>query len=231
MDPITKELRKYASREKAVVLQGFFKTGPGEYAQGDKFIGVKAPDIRKVSLKYSGLPEREVLGLLYSPVHEERLLALSILIARFSKAGEEERTGIFRLYLKNTRQINNWDLVDLSAPQIVGRYLADKDKKLLYGLAVSKSLWERRIAIVSTLAFIRLNRFAETLKIAAMLLKDKEPLIHKAAGWMLREVGKRSRKTEEGFLDKHALNMPRTMLRYAIERFPEAERRAYLSLR
>ncbi len=227
---IKKELRSRGSKEKARVLGSFFKTGPGEYAQGDKFIGVSVPHTRIIARKYADLHMELILCLLCSMVHEERMLALLILIARFKKAGDKEKEKIFQLYLRNTSNINNWDLVDLSAPKIAGAFLKDKDRKILYNLARSSIIWERRIAVVSTFSFIRNREFEETLNISALLLKDKEDLIHKAAGWMLREVGKRDQAIEERFLNKYASQMPRTMLRYAIEKFPEEKRLYYLSL-
>jgi 3-methyladenine DNA glycosylase AlkD len=230
LDQIRKSLRRSASREKAMILQGFFKTGPGEYAQGDKFIGVKVPDTRKVAREHRDLNYKHILVLLRSCVHEERLLALLILIARFEQAGEKEKSVIYRLYLQNTRHINNWDLVDLSASQVVGAYLADRNKNPLYGLARSKSLWERRIAIIATFNFIKDGNFEETLKIAGMLLADNHDLIHKAVGWMLREVGKRGQEKLERFLEKNTPQMPRTMLRYAIERLSEEKKSHYLNI-
>jgi 3-methyladenine DNA glycosylase AlkD len=227
---IRKKLRTAGSREKAMVLQRFFKTGAGEYAEGDKFIGVKVPDTRKIAREHQDLKVKDLLVLLKSYLHEERLLALLIIIGQFGKAGKKDRTRLYRLYLRNTRYINNWDLVDLSAPQIIGAYLADKDKKPLYGLVRSKSLWERRIAIIATFNFIKDGDFRETLSLAEMLLTDKEDLIHKAVGWMLREVGKRDREKLEEFLGKYTPQMPRTMLRYAIERLPEGKKSHYLSL-
>jgi 3-methyladenine DNA glycosylase AlkD len=227
---IRKELASCSSKAKAKILQRFFKTGPGEYAQGDKFIGVKVPDMRKIARGHLDLKEKDLLVLLRSCVHEERLLALLIFIAKFEKAGEKEKAGIYRSYLQNTGYINNWDLVDLSAPQIVGAYLADKDKKPLYGLARSKSLWERRISIIATFNFIKEGNFKETLSLAEMLLADKHDLIHKAVGWMLREVGKRGGQEKlEQFLNYYAPQMARTTLRYAIERFPEKLRQKYLA--
>jgi len=228
LSAIRKELLDCSSKEKARVSRRFFKTGPGEYAEGDKFIGVQVPDVRIIAGKYANLPEKVTLDLLHSPIHEERLLALLILIAQFGKAGDLERNKIYRLYLKNTTWINNWDLVDLSASQIVGVFLREKDKKPLYKLAKSRIIWERRIAIVSTFALIKNREFKEVLKISEMLLGDREDLIHKAVGWMLREAGKRDQRTEEQFLKKHAKQMPRTMLRYAIEKFPEKKRHYYL---
>ncbi len=221
-------LRSFTSPEHAAVLARFFKTGPGEYGEGDQFIGVKVPIIRKVAKEFKNLPLAEVECLLHSEIHEERLLALVILASQFEKADKAARKRIYDLYLGNTQHINNWDLVDLSAPQIVGGYLEELSRKPLRRLAKSSSLWERRISIVATHWFIRHGDFADTLKIAQTLLKDREDLIHKAVGWMLREVGKRDKAGLEEFLGKHCRAMPRTMLRYAIERFPEKKRREYL---
>jgi 3-methyladenine DNA glycosylase AlkD len=226
---IKKRLRSFASKEKAKVLQGFFKTGPGEYGEGDIFLGVVVPDIRKVSWEFRGAPLYEVARLLASGVHEERLLALLMLVQAFDKGDDDKKRKIYDLYLNNTRYINNWDLVDLSAPNIVGNYLIDKNRKPLYRLAKSPELWERRIAILSTFAFIKQNDHRDALKIASMLLNDEHDLIHKAGGWMLREVGKRDLATEERFLKQYYRKMARTMLRYAIERFPEGKRKKYLN--
>jgi 3-methyladenine DNA glycosylase AlkD len=227
---IRKELRARSSAENARLLQRFFKTGKGEYAEGDKFIGVKVPDTRMVARRHLDLGHKEILILLRSPVHEERLAALLLLIAKFEKSGSSDKERIYRIYLKNTGYINNWDLVDLSAHRIVGAFLWDKPKGPLYDLARSKMLWERRIAVISTFDFIKRGEFVEALKIAEMLLTDEHDLIHKAVGWMLREVGKRDQAREERFLLKHARVMPRTMLRYAIERFSEPARQRYLAL-
>jgi 3-methyladenine DNA glycosylase AlkD len=228
---IRKHLRKLANPERARVSQRFFKTGPGEYGSGDKFIGNTVPDLRKLSKEYSDLPAKDLLEFLHSEIHEERVLALLILNEQFQGGTEAERKRIHRLFLKNIRWINNWDLVDCSAPLLVGEYLLDKESTILDELASSRNLWERRIAIVSTLTFIKRNRHEETVRIARLLLSDKEDLIHKATGWMLRELGKRNPEVLKLFLDQNALRMPRTMLRYAIERFPEAERQSYLTRR
>ena len=228
MKAIQKELQKFASPKKARILQRFFKTGPGEYGEGDLFIGVQVPQVREVAKKFQDASLPEVLRLLKSPIHEERLTALFILVLQFAKLDKKTQHCIYKAYLQHTRYINNWDLVDLSADKIVGSFLAGKPKNILYRLARSTSLWERRIAILSTFHFIKRNEFGETLKIARMLLGDKEDLIHKAAGWMLREVGKRDQACEERFLRKHHQQMPRTMLRYAIERFSPQKRKDYL---
>lgn len=225
---IRKRLRKFASREKAKLLQGFFKTGPGQYGEGDIFIGVMVPNIRRVAKEFQGAPIAEIIKLLRSPIHEERLLSLLMLVQAYGKADEAVKKTIYGLYLRNTRFINNWDLVDLSAPNIVGAYLSDRSRKPLYALAKSRDLWKRRIAILATFAFIKQNDHKDSLEIASMLLKDEHDLIHKAVGWMLREIGKRDLAALEGFLRKHYHDMPRTMLRYAIERFPEGRRKKYL---
>jgi 3-methyladenine DNA glycosylase AlkD len=228
---IKEELRKSSNKEKAKILQGFFKTAPGEYGHGDIFIGVCVPSIRKIAKKHKDINLSSISQLLTSHIHEERLIALIILVLKFDEAEADGRKKIYEFYLRNTKYINNWDLVDLTAPNIVGRFLADSDKKILYGFAKSKSLWERRISIVSTFSFIRNNCFSDTLKITRLLLADKEDLIHKACGWMLREVAKRDKGLVDDFLSKHCKNMPRVMLRYTIERFPEKERKAYLTVK
>jgi len=223
---LKKELKTKASSKKAKILQRFFKTGPGEYSEGDVFLGVVVPEIRKLVKKYSNLEIKEIIKLLHSKIHEERLTALLIMVSKFQI--EKNKEKIYNLYLKNTKYINNWDLVDLSAHKIIGDYLSNKSKLILYKLAKSKNLWDRRISIVSTFSFIRNNNFKETLKIAKILLNDKHDLIHKAVGWMLREVGKRDLKVEEEFLKKYYKKIPRTMFRYAIEKFPEKKRKQYL---
>jgi len=225
---IKKRLKQLANKEKAEVLQRFFKTGPGEYGEGDVFIGVKVPDLRKVAKDFQDIATEDVIVLLESAIHEERLLALLILVRKYVKGNETAKKRIYRLYLKKTKFINNWDLVDVTAHHIVGDYLMDKNKAPLYRLAKSEDLWERRIAILATFYFIKHGKYEETLKIAKILLTDKEDLIHKAVGWMLREIGKRDMILEEMFLQKHYKEMPRTMLRYAIEKFPEPKRQKYL---
>ena len=225
---ISARLRQLGDPERARLLQRFFKTGPGEYAEGDCFIGLKVPQVRLLLREYRNLTPTDVLPLLASPIHEERLFALIALVRCFEKGDQPTREQVYTLYLANTSRINNWDLVDISAPQIVGGFLLNRDSAPLDLLAQSASLWERRIAIIATFAFIRRNQFEDTLRIARLLLHDREDLIHKAAGWMLREVGKREQAVEEGFLREHFLIMPRTMLRYAIEKFPEEKRQMYL---
>jgi 3-methyladenine DNA glycosylase AlkD len=222
-------LRNHASKEKAATLRRFFKTGPGQYGDGDLFLGVVVPDIRKVARECREAPLREITKLLSSAYHEERLLSLLMLVDRFSRGDEAIRKKIYVLYLKNIRHINNWDLVDLTAPNIVGAYLSDKSRKPLYSFAKSRDLWKRRISIMATFPFIKQQDFSDTLKIATMLLSDDHDLIHKAVGWMLREAGKRNLRVEEQFLKRHYKKMPRTMLRYAIERFPAPARKRYLN--
>src|SRR3989304_699076 len=231
MDPQEnrKKIQKLHDKDKAKILQGFFKTGPGEYGEGDVFLGITVPVLRKLSREYDGIGIKDALPLLQSSVHEERLLALFLLIRAYSKGDDAVKKSIYGLYLKNIRFINNWDLVDLSAPNIVGSYLTDRSRKPLYALARSRDLGNRRIATLSTFSFIRRNEFSDTLRISGMLLTDKHDLIHKAVGWMLREVGKRDLSVEEKFLQRHYKSMPRTMLRYAIERFPEAKRQKELN--
>jgi len=228
-EDIQKELRRLADKDYAERLQKYFKTGKGEYGEGDKFLGVRVPGLRKLAKKYHNLSLSQVSKLMKSSFHEERLLALFVLGGLFKKARDEERRKIYTLYLRNTKFINNWDLVDASAGHIVGAYLFTRDKKPIYDLAKSKNVWERRISIMSTSWFIKHNRFVDTLNIAEILLGDEEDLIHKAVGWMLREIGKRDLELEEKFLGKYYKRMPRTMLRYAIEKFPEVKRKRYLN--
>ncbi len=225
---VKQKLKSLASPDVAKSSVRFFKTGQGQYGEGDIFIGIKVPTLRTVSREFRSLPLEEVRSLLNSPIHEERHLALMILVLQVAKCDAAHRRAAFDFYLQNTKFINNWDLVDCSAPQVVGGFLMDKSRKPLFQLTKSKSLWERRIAIVSTQHFIRHDDFADTLAISQRLLKDEEDLIHKAAGWMLREVGKKAKGVLEAFLDQHGKVMPRTMLRYAIEHFSPDQRRAYL---
>jgi len=228
LNDIRIDLRKIADLEKAKLLQRYFKTGKGEYAEGDVFLGISVPEVRKVGMKHKSITLKETEKLLKSKIHEERFIALEILVMKFDSGNEKEKKEIYDFYLKNTKSINNWDLVDTSALYIIGKYLIGKKREVLYKLAKSKNLWERRISIISTAAFIVNKDFDDTFKISKILLTDKEDLIHKAVGWMLREVGKRDLKAEETFLNKYYTNMPRTMLRYAIEKFPEAKRKDYL---
>jgi 3-methyladenine DNA glycosylase AlkD len=225
---LKKELQGLADTKQAEVLQGFFKTGKGQYGQGDVFLGIKVPVQRKVAKKYQYLTPEEIQKLLASKIHEHRLIALLILVLQYQKADPLAKKEIFNLYLRNTRRINNWDLVDLSAPAIVGNYLLDKKGDVLYRLARSADLWEKRIAILSTFEFIKNGQTQDTFAIAEILLKDRHDLIHKAVGWMLREAGKRvSQEEEEQFLREYHKVMPRTMLRYAIERFSPEKKKFY----
>ena len=228
VDEIRLKLQRLRDDQRAQGYQRFFKTGPGEYGEGDVFLGVRVPDLRSLAREHRAARLSEIKQLLKSRFHEERLLALMMLVYAYSKGDRDAKKAIYELYLNSTRFINNWDLVDVSAHHIVGHYLSDKSKEPLYGLAKSVSLWERRIAIIATAYFIKRGEFAETLRVSRMLLSDKEDLIHKAVGWMLREVGKRDLATEERFLVAHYKRMPRTMLRYAIEKFPESRRQMYL---
>ncbi|MFA6462269.1 MAG: DNA alkylation repair protein [Candidatus Woesearchaeota archaeon] len=229
LSQLQQELHSLKGLEKAKLLQRFFKTGKGEYGEGDLFLGITMPQQRIVAKKYfKEISLEEVEQLLHGKYHEERMTALIILTYKFAKASKEEQEKIYQLYLKNTKYINNWDLVDVTTPRIVGEYLLDKDHSILYTLAQSKDLWEKRISVLATFTFIREHQFEDALKIAEMLLSDKHDLIHKAVGWMLREIGKRDQKVEEEFLKKHYKNMPRTMLRYAIEKFEEEKRQSYL---
>ena len=225
---VKQKLKSLASLDVAKSSVRFFKTGPGEYGEGDIFIGIKVPTLRTVSREFRSLPLEEVETLLNSPIHEERHLALMILVLQTAKCDDAHRRVVFDFYMQNTKFINNWDLVDCSAPYVVGGFLMDKSRKPLFNLTKSKSLWERRIAIVSTQYFIRHDDFADTLAISEKLLNDEEDLIHKAAGWMLREVGQKAQSVLEAFLDQHGAVMPRTMLRYAIEKFPPDQRHGYL---
>jgi len=225
---ILEQLQASHNEEKARVLQRFFKTAPGQYGEGDVFLGITVPTLRKLAAQYQGIALESVLGLIRHQYHEARLLALVLLIQRFQKSDPTVKQMIFDAYLANTRFINNWDLVDLSAPHIVGAYLADKNRDILSKLAISKQLWERRIAVVATFHFIRKGNFRSTLDISDLLLHDREDLIRKAVGWMLREVGKRDQALLEVWLKSRYRHMPRTMLRYAIEKFTPPKRQDYL---
>jgi 3-methyladenine DNA glycosylase AlkD len=229
-DPnVRRDLRAVSSARRAAVNQWFFKTGPGDYGEGDRFLGIRVPDLRRIARAHGELPHNDVLRLLRSKWHEERLLALLILVRQYSRADEGGRRAIHRLYLRNTRWINNWDLVDASAAPLVGAHLEKGERALLRRLARSKSIWERRIAMVATSHYIKSGEFTDALAIAGLLVNDEHDLIQKAVGWMLREIGNRDRKAEERFLQKHARTMPRTMLRYAVEKFPDPLRRRYLA--
>jgi 3-methyladenine DNA glycosylase AlkD len=227
---IRSELRSLRDPEKARILSGFFKTGPGEYGEGDRFLGIQVPDVRRVVQSHRRASLEEALDLLHSEYHEERLAALLLIVDRYRGGDAAQKAEIFEMYLNNTAYINSWDLVDLTAHHIIGERLFKKNTSLLTGLAQSESLWERRIAVLATFYFIRRGESRETLRIAKLLLQDSHDLIHKAVGWMLREVGKRcSIEIECGFLDRYASFMPRTMLRYAVERFPKDLKARYMN--
>ena len=226
-EELKKKLYLKRNKNKARILQKFFKTGKGEYGEGDIFLGITVPEQRKTVKEFYSMDLKEIKKLLESDIHEERFSALIILREKYCK--NDNKKEIFNFYLKNLKRINNWDLVDVSASYIMGNYLLNRDKDILFRLARSKNLWMRRAAIVATFWFIRNNRLEETLAITEILLKDKEDLIHKATGWMLRETGKKSPRKLKIFLKKHKDKMPRTMIRYAIEKFPEKERKKYLN--
>jgi 3-methyladenine DNA glycosylase AlkD len=226
---IHRKMKSLASPARAAAVSRFFKTAPGQYGAGDRFLGIGVPVLRTLAAKYQTMSLRELSGLLKSRWHEERLLALLILVRQYVKANPGHRQAIYRLYTSHTPRINNWDLVDCSAEHIVGAYLGDGKRTRLLRLAKSKDLWERRIAMIATFHYIKRGEFDDTLRVARILLDDPHDLIHKAVGWMLREVGKRNREVEESFLRQYAKRMPRTMLRYAIERFPQRLRRRYLA--
>lgn len=228
LNNITIELKKSANKEKTKSLQRFFKTGLGEYGEGDIFIGLSNVDQKTIARKFCDLSLKDIESLLKNKIHEYRSTALSILVDQYQKGDELKKEKIFNLYLRNIKYINNWDLVDISSYKIIGNYLLDKKRNLLYELSESENVWARRISIISTFEFIRHNEFKDTLKIARILVNDEHDLIHKAAGWMLREVGKRNLIQEEKFLDKYHRLMPRTMLRYAIERFNKGKRAYYM---
>lgn len=226
---VQRHLKTLASAAAAKQQAGYFKTGPGQYGEGDIFIGIRVPVLRKTAKQFQSLPLPQITKLLRSKIHEERLLALMILVLRFEKGDGAARKQIYDLYLANTEFVNNWDLVDSSAPGIVGGYLVDRSRAPLKKLAKSKSLWERRIAIITTQHFNRLGQIGEAIAISRLLLKDEHDLIHKAAGWMLREVGVKDRDALVQFLLEHSKTMPRTMLRYAIEHFSAEERKRWLA--
>jgi len=228
-DDLKRALRKKANKEKAKNLQRFFKTGKGEYGEGDVFLGITVPEVRKIAQKFKTLKVSGLSHSISSKFHEERQACLFVLVEKFGKGGEKEKKNIFDFYIKNRKYINNWDLVDLTAPNIVGAYLEDKDKSLLYKFAKSKNVWEGRIAMLSCFRYVHKGDCKDALKIAEILKNDRHDLIQKAVGWMLREVGKRcGQKIEEEFLKKYYKTMPRTMLRYAIEKFPEKKRKRFM---
>ncbi|KAA6330447.1 hypothetical protein EZS27_020846 [termite gut metagenome] len=228
---IKQELEKYIDAVKREYLPKFFKTGKRQYGEGDKFLGVIVPNTRLVAKKYKDESFETTAELLQSEWHECRLCALLMLVERFKKSDEEGRSSIYNFYLSQTKRINNWDLVDLSAPNIVGTYLLDKSRDNLYSLAASPLLWDQRIAVVSTITLIKNNDFIDIIRLSEMLLNHKHDLMHKAVGWMLREMGKKDNELLVQFLEKHAAVMPRTTLRYAIEKFEEEERRYYMGLK
>ncbi len=227
---LRKTLRDHSDPKKAVIHSGYFKTGKGEYAEGDRFIGITMPVQRKIASEFAGLPHSDLEKLLHSGIHEERMCALLILIHQYNKGTESERDCFFRFYLKNTAYINNWDLVDVSAEHIVGRHIFENgsNASILFERAASKLLWDRRIAMLASFYFIKKKSFDVPLALAGLLIHDPHDLIHKAVGWMLREIGKRDHDIELTFLEKHYAEMPRTMLRYAIEKFPEKIRKNFL---
>ena len=227
---IVRRLRALGSPARAGGVAAFFKTGPGEYGEGDRFFGIKVPEIRQLTRECRDISESTIVGLLRSPWHEARLLALCILVDRYERGDARTRAGIYRLYLRHRDRVNNWDLVDCSAEHIVGPQIIDGDRAVLRRLVRSRSVWDRRIAVLATFHFIRNRKYGETLALARILLADEHDLMHKAVGWMLREIGKRDRPVLERFLRTYAHRMPRTMLRYAIERFSAPDRRRYLSL-
>jgi len=230
IEELKKELRSYINPEKAEYLNRYFKTGKGEYGEGDKFLGVMVPNSKIVAKKFKDLPLEDLLKLLHSEWHEERLVAVFILVLKFEKGSEDAKKEIYDLYLENTKYVNNWDLVDSSSEFIVGPYLRDKPKDILFKLAKSDLVWERRIAMLATFDYIRHGENKVAFEIAEILLEDEHDLIQKAVGWMLKEIGKRSGiEVEEEFLKKHYKRMPRTMLRYSIEKFPEEKRKFYLA--
>lgn len=228
---VRKRLRELGDPDDAAFLQRFFRTGPGEYGAGDKFHGIRVPVTRQVAREFRNLSLDDTIALLHDPYHEARLLAVILLGDAYKRGTSETRDTIFRLYVDNAAHVNNWDLVDSSAPHIVGEHLATRPRTLLDKLSKSKSLWERRIAIIATQSFIRKGQFDDTLRLAKILLRDEHDLIHKAVGWMLREVGKRDRAPLVAFLERHAHEMPRTMLRYAIEQMTPAERKRFMDAR
>jgi len=234
---LKKDAKAYSNPKRKETNEWFFKTGKGQYGEGDKFIGISMPDVRIIAKKYLNLSIKDVEKLLHSKIHEHRMIALVIWTYQFEKAaspdvpsdkGNKTREKIYKTYLKNTKHINNWDLVDVTTPRIVGRWLMDKDRNILYKLAKSRNLWEKRISVLGTFPFIANNDFKDSIKICEMHLKDTHDLMHKACGWMLREIGKKDEKTLTNFLDKYSKVMPRTMLRYSLERLSKKQRENYM---
>ena len=228
LEQLKKDIKKKSHPKKAKIMQRFFKTGKGQYGEGDIFLGLTVPEQRQIAKKYSQISLPKIQQLLKSKIHEHRLVALLILVQKYQNSNGDDKARIFNFYLKNTKYVNNWDLVDLTAPNIVGDFLFEEKRKILYDLAESKSLWEKRISIIATFYFIKQEDLKDTLRISRILLSDKHDLIHKAMGWMLREVGKKDQKVLENFLKKYYNQLPRTTLRYAIERFEEKKRKRYL---
>src|SRR3989344_2132735 len=226
LQQLKQDLNKLEHKEKAKILQRFFKTKKGEYGEGDIFLGLTSQQTTDIAKKYQNITSNELQELINNKIHEYRVCALRILVSQYQKS---KNPKIINFYLKNTKNINNWDLVDLSAPKILGDYLLNKERTTLYQLAKSNNLWENRIAILSTYTFIKNNQFEDTLSISKILLTNKHDLIHKAVGWMLREIGKKDLQILEQFLKKHHKQMPRTMLRYSIEKFSKAKRKVYLT--
>lgn len=228
LSSIRADLKTLNNPEKAKILSRFFKTGKGEYGEGDIFHGITVPVQRRIAIKYQDASFDDLHELMTDRIHEHRLVAIFILISQYDKADTSGKIACVDFYLQHIPYINNWDLIDLSAGKILGDHFLDRDKSVLYGFARSENLWKRRIAMLATYAFIRNNRYEDSLKIAEILLQDQHDLIHKAVGWMLREIGKRDQPAEEEFLRRHYKVMPRTMLRYAIERFDKKKREFYL---
>ncbi|MDD4151023.1 MAG: DNA alkylation repair protein [Candidatus Gracilibacteria bacterium] len=225
---ITNEILSLKNPDKAKILQGFFKTGIGEYGEGDIFLGITVPELRNISKKYISINFEDIELLLKSEIHDFRFIALCILRLKYEKGDENAKKAVFDFSIKNIEKINNWDLVDTYVHYTIGDYILDKDREILYKFSKSENLWIRRISIISTFAFIKRNLFEDTLKICEILLNDKHDLIHKATGWMLREAGKRDKQILINFLDKHSKNMPRTMLRYSIEKLSKEEKELYM---
>lgn len=227
---VARELKKHANPEKAAFFPRFFKTGPGEYGEGDKFVGVTVPHQRAVAKMFRDLPETEIIKLLDDAIHEHRLTGVLIMVDQYKRGDEKQKQKIYKLYFQKMDRINNWDLVDSSAHWIIGPHLENRDRNVLDKLAKTKHLWKQRIAMISTLHFIKNHEFDDAIRIAEILVHHEHDLIHKAVGWMMREAGNREPKVLEGFLAAHAATMPRTALRYAIEKLPEKKRQYYLKL-
>jgi 3-methyladenine DNA glycosylase AlkD len=228
LNELKSTIRNNADKNHAKSMQWFFKTGKGEYGEGDKFLGLKVPLQRKIARKFIDIDLSDLQQLICSEIHENRLISLLILVDKYKKTDEKGKEKVYKFYLKNRNHINNWDLVDLSAPKIIGEHLLNRNKEILYKYAQSKNLWKKRIAILSTFTFIKNKNLKTTLELSDILLYDEHDLIHKSVGWMLREVGKMNMKVLEDYLKPRYNKMPRTMLRYAIEKFSEQKRKKYL---